>query len=125
MLVAAGGDDLSAYNLDWLKIFNGEARAVLRPRTTAEVAALLAHCDEQLIGVVPVGGKTGLVGGGIARNGSEIVLSLERMRDVVSFHDESAVLVCEAGCVLQDADEFLRQRGFTMPIDLACVPQRQ
>ncbi len=57
----------------------------------------------------------------MARSGSEVVLSLERMRDIVSFHDESAVLVCEAGVVLQDADEFLRQRGFTMPIDLACV----
>ena len=117
--VLVRADELQKYNVDWLGIFHGGAKAVVRPRTTLETASILKHCNDARIGVVPLGGNTGLVGGGVARDAGEIVLSLERMKDVLSFDEESAVVVCEAGCVLADADSFLKAAGFTMPIDLA------
>lgn len=117
--VLVGADELQKYNVDWLGIFHGSAKAVVRPRTTQEIAEVLKHCNDERIGVVPLGGNTGLVGGGVARDAGEIVLSLDRMKGVLSFDEESAIVVCEAGCVLADADNFLKEAGFTMPIDLA------
>ena len=89
-----------------------ESRAV-RPRTTEEVAAVLAHCDARCLAVVPQGGNTGLVGGSIPVY-DEVVLSLSRMNAVLAFDAESGVLTCEAGAVLQHLDEFLEERGFMM-----------
>ena len=54
---------------------------MVRPRVTLEVSAILRVCDRDGIGVVPHGGRTGLVGGGISRPG-EIVLSLDRVNGI-------------------------------------------
>lgn len=55
--------ELAAYNEDWLKKFTGASRVALKPKTTAQVSAVLAHCNERRLAVVPQGGNTGLVGG--------------------------------------------------------------
>ncbi|MDP1848889.1 MAG: FAD-binding oxidoreductase [Solirubrobacteraceae bacterium] len=74
--------DLRApYEIDWTRRFGAPARAVVRPGSTAEVAAVLRACGAHRVAVVPQGGNTGLVGGGVPRGG-EVVVSLTRMRDV-------------------------------------------
>ena len=72
------GDATAGYALDWTGRFRGRAPAVLRPADTAEVAAVLALCREAGVPVVPQGGNTGLVGGGVPLHG-EVVLSLARL----------------------------------------------
>jgi D-2-hydroxyglutarate dehydrogenase len=67
--------------------------------------------------VVPQGGNTGLVGGGVPLS-HEVVLSLERLRDVHSFDEDSGVVVCGGGLVLQALDEALGARGWMVPLDL-------
>lgn len=112
--------DLRKYNLDWTTRYEGRSRVVVRPRTTEEVAAVLAHCDRERIGVVPQGGNTGLVGGGVAVE-DEVVLSTERLAGAIADDDldeVSGVLSCDAGCVLEDVREFLAARGRDVPIDV-------
>ncbi|CAA9494975.1 MAG: D-2-hydroxyglutarate dehydrogenase, partial [uncultured Solirubrobacteraceae bacterium] len=53
------------YERDWTGRFGGAARLVVRPADTAQVAAVLAACAAAGVPVVPQGGNTGLVGGGI------------------------------------------------------------
>jgi len=48
----------------------------------------------------------------------EIVLGLSKMNAVESFDRNSLVLKAQAGCVLQDLDDYLEETGFAMPIDL-------
>src|SRR5579872_6663110 len=72
------GDTAAAYGTDWTGRFSGQPAAVVRPRDTQEVAAVLALCTEAGLPVVPQGGNTGLVGGGVPRRG-ELVLSLARL----------------------------------------------
>src|SRR5262249_42414223 len=72
------GDAAAGYAVDWTGRFRGHAPAVLRPADTAEVAAVLAVCCEAGVPVVPQGGNTGLVGGGVPGHG-EGVLSLARL----------------------------------------------
>ena len=59
-------DLLTPYTQDWTRKWKAPAcPAVLQPRTTEQVSALLAYCNERGIAVVPQGGNTGLVGGSI------------------------------------------------------------
>ena len=111
--------DIDKYNVDWQQHYHGSAQVVLRPRTTDDVVAILQHCNANEIGVVPLGGNTGLVGGGIAQSPRDVILSMEKMDKVDSFDEESSILTCEAGCILESAEKFLNEREFTMPLDLA------
>ncbi|EFC79870.1 FAD-binding oxidoreductase [Parafrankia sp. EUN1f] len=68
----------AGYVVDWTGRYRGFASAVVRPRDTSEVSAVLALCSAAGIPVVPQGGNTGLVGGGVPLAG-ELVLSLGRL----------------------------------------------
>lgn len=116
-LKGSGTTDMARYNVDWMRQFQGCAAAVLQPATTAEVAAIVRYCYAHRIGLVPQGGNTGLVGGGVPI-GSECVLSLERLRGVEPFDATTGALVAGAGCVLESLDQGLEQHGFMMPLDL-------
>ena len=61
-------DALEQYNTDWMRKYRGNSKLALRPSSTAEVSAILAHCNERRIPVVPQGGNTGLVGGSAPRH---------------------------------------------------------
>src|SRR6516165_4900126 len=71
--------DLVEYGKDWTRVYAPAPSAIALPRTTDEVARLLAACNAKKLPVVPSGGRTGLAGGAVAASG-EIVLSLSRMR---------------------------------------------
>ena len=55
--------DIEPYLVDWRGRYRGAARAVVRPRTTAEVAAVVRVCAEAGVPIVPQGGNTGMCGG--------------------------------------------------------------
>lgn len=112
-------DDTAAYTVDWLKKYKaqGDKHLVLRPRTTEEVAAVLKYCNERHLAVVPQGGNTGLVGGSVPVY-DEVVISTSSMNQVVSFDEVSGILVCEAGCVLENLDNYVAKHGYMMPLDL-------
>lgn len=111
-------DLLTPYTQDWTRKWKAPAcPAVLQPCTTEQVSALLAYCNGRGIAVVPQGGNTGLVGGSIP-TGNEVVLSLSRMNEIISFDPLSSVLTCEAGCILEHLSLFLRPHQHIMPLDL-------
>ncbi|ORX71486.1 hypothetical protein DL89DRAFT_127195 [Linderina pennispora] len=109
--------ELEGFNADWLNKYRGDSQVVLRPKTTAEVSQILKYCNENKIAVVPQGGNTGLVGGSVPVH-DEVVLSLRNMNKVRSFDDISGIVTCDAGCVLEELDNYVGERGYTMPLDL-------
>ena len=86
--------------MDWTGGFTGQTPAVLRPRDTAEVAALLALCADAGVAVVPQGGNTGLVGGGVPLHG-EVVLSVARLDRLGPVDTDSGQVSAGAGVSLQ------------------------
>ncbi len=109
---------LAPFTADWTRKWAAPAcPAVLQPKTTAQVAALLAYCNDRGIAVVPQGGNTGLVGGSVPLH-DEVILSLSGMNRILSFDAVAGVLVCEAGCILEELDTWLRAKGYIMPLDL-------
>ncbi len=109
--------DLEPYNVDWMNKYRGNSKLALRPKTTQEVSKILAHCHERRLPVVPQGGNTGLVGGSVPIR-DEIVLSLSRMNRVLSLDEHAGNLVCQSGCVLENLQNHVWARGYTMPLDL-------
>jgi FAD/FMN-containing dehydrogenase len=94
------GDATAGFAVDWTRRFQGHTPAVVRPRNTAEVAAVLALCSEAGVPVVPQGGNTGLVGGGVPLH-EEIVLSLTRLTQLGPVDLEAAQVTAGAGVTLQ------------------------
>ena len=94
------GDATAGYAVDWTGGFTGQTPAVLRPRDTAEVAALLALCADAGVAVVPQGGNTGLVGGGVPLHG-EVVLSVARLDRLGPVDTDSGQVSAGAGVSLQ------------------------
>jgi FAD/FMN-containing dehydrogenase len=118
--VLTAATDMAPYLTDWRKRYVGRAQAVVRPATTAEVAAVVRACGEFDAPVVPQGGNTGLVGGGTPdASGRAVLLSLGRLNRVRAVDTANDTITAEAGCILQSVQEAARERGRLFPLSLA------
>ena len=112
--------DTAGYAEDWRKRYRGQPLAVALPGTTEQVAAVVRLCHASGVAIVAQGGNTGLVGGATPdASGTQIVLSLRRMRRVRGIDVADRVLVAEAGCVLAEAQRAARAAGLLLPLSLA------
>ena len=93
----------------------GTPLAVACPRSTEEVAAVVCECAAARVPVVPWGGKTGLVHGGVADGA--VALSLERMSAIEEIDVLGATILVQAGCVLGPLGEVVEAQGLSLPID--------
>jgi FAD/FMN-containing dehydrogenase len=112
--------DLSAWELDWRRRWRGRALAVVRPADTAEVAAVLRLCAAHGTSVVPQGGNTGLVGGGVPdASGMQLLLSLARLNRVRGLDAANLTMTVDAGCVLQAVQHAAAEANLLFPLSLA------
>jgi FAD/FMN-containing dehydrogenase len=112
--------EMAPHLKEWRDLFTGKARAVIRPASTAEVAAILSLAHESNTPVVPQGGNTGLVGGQIPiADGREIILSLTRMDKVRAVDAASDTIIVEAGVTLARVQEAAEAAGRLFPLSLA------
>ena len=112
--------DLRTWEEDWRKRDRGKALAVVRPASTAHVAAVVKACAASGTSIVPQGGNTGLVGGSTPDDsGTQVLLSLQRMNKVRSIDTANLTMTVEAGCVLQSLQETAQQQGLLFPLSLA------
>ncbi len=112
--------DQARYLSEWRGRYVGRTPVVLRPGSKAEVAAVLSYCNSKGIGVVPQGGNTGLVGGQIPHeNGSEIVLSLERLNRIRSVDAATSSMTAEAGVTLAAVQAAAGEVGKLFPLSIA------
>ncbi len=115
-----GDHDLSGYERDWRKRYAGRALAVVRPADTAQVAAVVALAREHGVALVPQGGNTGLVGGGVPDgSGTQLLLSLQRLNRVRQIDPSNLTMTVEAGCVLQSVQQAAREADLLFPLSLA------
>jgi FAD/FMN-containing dehydrogenase len=119
---------LGAWQSDWRGLYRGDAQALVRPRTTAEVSTCLRLCNAARVPVVPRGGNTGLCGGaapesavtaGAAGRPLSVILSLDRMNTVRSVDTIANVIVAEAGCILADLQGIAAEAERMLPLSLA------
>ena len=112
--------DMAPYLADWRGNFAGQAVAVVRPANTHEVAAVVKRCAQTKTPIVPQGGNTGLVGGGVPDNsGNAIVLSLNRMHHIRAIDTDNDTMTVEAGAILQTVQDKARAVERLFPLSLA------
>lgn len=109
-------DDL--YLGDWvLQDSKIKPAALVRPRTTADVSAIMRVCHAHKVPVVAQGGRTGLAGGATPADGW-VILSLELMRRIDAPDTASQTIVVEAGAVLQSVQEAADGADLFFPLDI-------
>ena len=112
--------DLSAWTRDWRRRWVGRPLAVVRPGSTAEVAEVVRACADAGTPIVPQGGNTGLVGGGVPDDsGTQVLMSLQRLNRIRAIDRANLTVTVEAGCVLQTLQQAAREADLWFPLSLA------
>jgi FAD/FMN-containing dehydrogenase len=109
--------DIAPYTTEERDLFHGRSPLVLRPGSTAEVAAICKLANTHKIALVPQGGNTGLVGGQTPHNG-EVVISMRRMDRIRDLDTASNAMTCEAGVILQIAQQRAAEVDRLFPLSL-------
>jgi FAD/FMN-containing dehydrogenase len=109
--------EIAPYLTEERDLFHGRSPLVLRPGSTAEVSGICKLASEHRIALVPQGGNTGLVGGQTPHNG-EVVVSMRRLDKIRDIDTASNTMTCEAGVVLQVAQQRASDVDRLFPLSL-------
>jgi FAD/FMN-containing dehydrogenase len=111
--------DTAPYAEDWRRLYQGRTAAVLRPATTAELAAAVRACAEAGVAIVPQGGNTSMVGGATPdADGRELVVSLARLNRVRDLDRVDMTMTVEAGVTLQAAQDAAAAQSCLLPLSI-------
>ncbi|MCA9917258.1 MAG: FAD-binding oxidoreductase [Anaerolineales bacterium] len=94
-----------------------KAKAILRPRSTDEIAAALKICQTYAHPLVPQGGRTNLARSSFTEE-SDIALSLERMNAIENVDVDNRTITVQAGATLQQVQEAASQHNMFFPLDM-------
>lgn len=108
------GTDCAGHIGDWTGKFTAEPVAVVRPASTDEVSACVRIAAAHGVAVVPISGRTGLVGGAMTRGG--LMISTERMNRIREICPEARIAVVEAGVILDRLHEAAEAEGLYFPL---------
>jgi len=113
-----GDDDLQRFGIDRTTLWKAAPCAVVLPGSTAEVQAIVRLANQCNLAIVPSGGRTGLSGGAVAKDG-ELVVALDRINQVIEFNPMDRSVTVGAGMITAKLQEFAEQQGLFYPVDFA------
>ncbi|MFC7049155.1 FAD-binding oxidoreductase [Emcibacter nanhaiensis] len=124
-IAGAGGwsddpDVLAPHLVEWRDLYQGKTPLLLLPDSSEKVAALVKYCHDNRLPLVPQGGNTGLVGGGLPDDsGNEILISLKRLNKVRLRDPLNQTITVEAGVILADLQAMAEEMDLYFPLSLA------
>ena len=117
-------DECRAYETDALTAYRKMPLAVVLPKTTEEVSAVLKYCHDTGVKVVPRGAGTSLAGGAIPSEDA-VVLGLSKMNRVLAVNYDDRFIRVEAGVTNLSVTAVVAENGFFYAPDpssqLACT----
>ena len=113
------GVDTSAAGQDWRRLYNHPPMAVLRPADTAELSAAVRLCVEHGVAMVPQGGNTSMVGGGVPSGPGQVVLSLARLSRIRAIDPVDMTMTLEAGVTLKAAQDAAVGADCLLPLSIS------
>jgi FAD/FMN-containing dehydrogenase len=111
-------DSLTEWGRDETRSHDPAPSAVVFPESTDDVVAVVELANAQGLKLVPSGGRTGLSGGAVASN-HEIVVSFDRMNQILDFNAQDRLLTCQAGVITQTVQAVAAEHGLFYPVDFA------
>ncbi|WP_208601334.1 FAD-binding oxidoreductase [Phytopseudomonas flavescens] len=115
---------LDTYGKDWTKHYAPAPSAIVFPKTTEQVQAIVRWANAHRIALVPSGGRTGLSAAAVAANG-EVVVSFDYMNQILDFNLSNRTVVCQPGVVTAALQQFAEDQGLYYPVDFASAGSSQ
>lgn len=117
-------DALITFGRDWTKIHEPKPSAIVFPRSTEEVQALVKFANQHQLALVPSGGRTGLSAGAVATQG-EIVVAFDYMNQLLEFNPVDRSVTVEAGMITEQLQQIAEEKGLFYPVDFASAGSSQ
>lgn len=111
-------DSKNHYGKDFTQHYIPNSIAIVFPRNEQHVVDIVKLANEMHCGLVPSGGRTGYSGGAVAAS-HEIVVSFDKMNQIIHFDAEEKTIRCEPGVITQALQNFARQHDLFYPVDFA------
>ena len=122
--IKTDSESLEHWGKDWTKHFAPAASAIVFPKSTEQVQAVVLLANQHNVVLTPSGGRTGLSAGAVAANG-EIVVSMDKMNHIGQFYPADRMVEIEAGVVTQQLQEFAESKDLYYPVDFASAGSSQ
>lgn len=122
--VLTDADSLATYGKDWTKHFAPAPSAIVFPKSTEQVQAIVRWANRHGVALVPSGGRTGLSAAAVAANG-EVVVAFDYMNQILAFNEFDRTVVCQPGVVTQQLQDFAEDQGLYYPVDFASAGSSQ
>ena len=119
-----GPEDFQNYGIDRTTIWQANPCVVVLPSSTEEVQQIVLLAKEFNLAIVPSGGRTGLSGGAVAKDG-EIVIALDRLNEIREFNSLDRTVTVGAGVITERLQKFAIDQGLFYPIDFASTGSSQ
>ena len=122
--IRTDSESLEHWGKDWTKHFAPAPSAIVFPKSTEQVQALVLLANEHHVVLTPSGGRTGLSAGAVAANG-EIVVSMDKMNQIGTFYPADRMVEIEAGVITQQLQQFAESKDLYYPVDFASAGSSQ
>ncbi len=116
--VRTDADSLMEYGRDWTRLYQPAPSAVVFPGSVEQVQQLVVLANRHDMAIVPSGGRTGLSGAAVAKNG-EWVVSMDRMNRILDFNAMDRSVTCQAGVITETIQQYAADKGLLYPVDFA------
>ncbi|HSZ87585.1 MAG TPA: FAD-linked oxidase C-terminal domain-containing protein [Puia sp.] len=114
--VFADEETLFNYAHDETEQLHYPPEVVVKPRTAEEISAVMKICNAEEIPVTPRGAGTGLSGGALPHLGG-VLISIERMNDIISIDEKNLQVITEAGVITEVLQNAVKEKGLFYPPD--------
>ena len=122
--VLTDADSLNAYGKDWTKHFAPAPTAIVFPKTTEQVQAIVRWANQHKIALVPPGGRPALPPPAVPANG-EVVVAFDYMNQILEFNEFDRTVVCQPGVVTKQLQMYAEDKGLYYPVDFASAGSSQ
>ncbi|PIE41546.1 MAG: FAD-binding oxidoreductase [Gammaproteobacteria bacterium] len=122
--VKTDSESLQTYGCDWTKIYEPRPLAIVFPKTTEQVQAIVQFANEHQVALVPSGGRTGLSAAAVAAN-HEVVVAFDYMNQILEFNEIDRTVRCQSGVITEQLQQFAEDNGLFYPVDLASAGSSQ
>ena len=116
--VRLSDEDLTDYGMDRTTMWAARPSVIVLPGCVAEVQKVVIFANEYKLAIVPSGGRTGLSGGAVAKNG-EIVVAMDRINQIFDFNKVDCIVSVGAGLITNKLQEFAAEQNLFYPVDFA------
>lgn len=111
-------DSLTEFGRDWTRYYTPTPKAIVFPKDKSEVLELVRWANKASIALVPSGGRTGLSGAAVAKNG-EVVVSFSKMNKILELNETDMTITVEPGVITETLQNEVAEKGYYFPVDFA------